>query len=260
MPDHDGGDFYYDLVAQGYDHYLSGVDFGDLDFYQELIHKDGRPALELACGTGRLLLPLAEAGLTVHGLDSSDEMLAICRRKGEERGLSLTLHHQAMQHLGLAQRYGVVFCSVGSFSLLIDDADVSRTLIACREHFLPSGQLVLAIKDFYRAEDFDDDSRGEWCLRREEVDSEGRSWRAFERMVSEPGAPIVISEWRYELVRGGEVIGEQHHDSRLRCWTAGELASRMGDAGFRDVKLYQSYTDDLAELSACDFVAVGRAD
>lgn len=260
MPDHDGGDFYYDLVAQGYDHYLSGVGFGDLDFYRDLIHKDGRPALELACGTGRLLLPLVEAGLTVHGLDSSDEMLTICRRKAEERGLSLTLHHKAMQHLGLSQRYGVVFCPVGSFSLLIDDADISRTLTACRKHLLPSGQLVLAITDFYRAADSDDESRGEWCLRREEVDSEGQLWRALERMVSEPGAPIVISEWRYELIRGGEVIREQRHDSRLRCWTAGELASRMGGAGFRDVNLHQLYTDDPVEPTTCDFVAVGRAD
>ncbi len=259
MPGHTEGDFYYDLVAQAYDYFLAGVDFGDLDFYRDLIHADGRPALELACGTGRLLLPLVEAGLTVHGLDSSNEMLAICRRKAEGRGLSLTLHHQLMQHLNLSERYGVVFCPVGSFSLLIDDADIARTLTACREHLLPSGQLLLAIKDFYCAAE-DNDSRGEWCLRREEVDSEGQSWRAFERMVSEPGAPIVISEWRYELVRGGEVVRQQGHDSRLRCWTAGELDSRLRQAGFSDVRLHQPYTDKPVAPTARDFVAVGRAD
>ena len=50
------------------------------------------PALEIGCGTGRLTIPYLEAGLDVEGLDSSGQMLEICRTKAAARGLLPVLH------------------------------------------------------------------------------------------------------------------------------------------------------------------------
>lgn len=260
MPDSDCGDFYYHLVAQGYDHFLAGIDFGDTEFYRRLIREDGRPALELGCGTGRLLLPLIGAGLQVHGLDPSPEMLAICRRKAEKQGVSPVLHEQAMQDLQLEYRYGVIFCAVGSFALLSDAGDVDRTLRACLRHLSAGGQLVLALQDSSRSSASDEGEEGGWCLRRRFTDSDGRIWRALERITSRADDPVIVSEWRYEVSDGSEILAEQRHGSKLRRWTAGELGARMREAGFDHVRLLKPYTNRSAEPMARDFVAVSRAE
>jgi 2-polyprenyl-3-methyl-5-hydroxy-6-metoxy-1,4-benzoquinol methylase len=60
-------------------------------FYCELARRIGGPVLELACGTGRLTLPLAREGHEVVGLDASPRMLAVARRRAQEAGLALSL-------------------------------------------------------------------------------------------------------------------------------------------------------------------------
>ena len=66
---------YYDYVATGVE--------GDVAFYVEEARRAGSPVLELGCGTGRILIPTAEAGVEVVGLDASHDMLMIARCKLE---------------------------------------------------------------------------------------------------------------------------------------------------------------------------------
>ena len=72
------------LFVEAYDAFYSGAVpqiAGDVAFYERVAGQTGGPVLELACGTGRIALPLAEAGLQVTGVDRSEAMLAIARRK-----------------------------------------------------------------------------------------------------------------------------------------------------------------------------------
>ena len=70
----------YAAIAPYYD--VTHTDLADdLGLVLALAHKAGGKVLELGCGTGRLLLPLARAGYTVTGLDSSREMLTLTRHK-----------------------------------------------------------------------------------------------------------------------------------------------------------------------------------
>src|SRR5436190_19140465 len=96
-----GGASYYGLIAELYDTGVGEDPKGDLAYYRDAITSLPGPALDLACGTGRLLIPYHQAGLDVEGADSSPEMLAICRRKAAEAGLSPVLHQQLMQELEL---------------------------------------------------------------------------------------------------------------------------------------------------------------
>jgi ubiquinone/menaquinone biosynthesis C-methylase UbiE len=85
---------------------------GDVAFYERVAREAGGPVLELACGTGRVALPLAKAGLHVTGVDRSEAMLTIARRRlaalpasAQER---LTFVNQDMSALNLGRRFGFV--------------------------------------------------------------------------------------------------------------------------------------------------------
>ena len=71
----------YEIAAKYYDDaYAAKKDLVDLPFYLDLAKRIGGPILELACGTGRLLLPIARAGIEIHGVDNSSPMLGVLRR------------------------------------------------------------------------------------------------------------------------------------------------------------------------------------
>src|SRR5690349_11372890 len=68
----------YSLSAQYYDPvYAEKPSLEDVPFYLELAKRIGGPVLELACGTGRVLLPIARAGIAIHGVDNSVPMLNV---------------------------------------------------------------------------------------------------------------------------------------------------------------------------------------
>jgi len=76
-----GSDYSSDTFAEFYDHLDVYVSRSDVDFFvSEAVAAHG-PVLELGCGTGRVLLPCARAGVAIWGLDSSEAMLARCRHK-----------------------------------------------------------------------------------------------------------------------------------------------------------------------------------
>ena len=87
---------YYDLVFTG---------SADVEFYVEEAKRARGPVLELGCGTGRVSIPIAEAGVDVTGLDVSEQMLSIAREK--KRSLPADV----------ADRLGFVRGDMESFSL-----------------------------------------------------------------------------------------------------------------------------------------------
>ena len=78
----------------------------EIAYFQTYVEA-GQPALDLACGTGRLLIPYLHAGLDVDGCDISPDMLALCRERAEREGLSPNLHLGAMHHLDMPCTDGV---------------------------------------------------------------------------------------------------------------------------------------------------------
>ena len=69
--------------------------------------------MDVGCGTGRLMLSYLASGLEVEGIDSSEEMLAICREKARQRGLTPVLYRGGMQRLDLRRKYGTIFIPGG---------------------------------------------------------------------------------------------------------------------------------------------------
>jgi SAM-dependent methyltransferase len=136
----------YDLFAPFYD--LEFADFlDDLPLYAGFAERAGGPVLELGCGTGRLLLPLALAGHRLTGVDLSSAMLARARARLEAAGVAgrVTLVADDMRSLARlgAARFRLVFCAINSFLHLPDQPAHLAALHAARARLEPGGWLIL---------------------------------------------------------------------------------------------------------------------
>ena len=137
----------YDVFSRGEPPQVAG----DAAFYARLAHEGGGPVLELACGTGRIAVVLAERGFEVTGVDISDGMLTIARRKAAQGPAAvrdrLTFVRQDMTCLDLPGRFGLVFIPFRSFQHLLTVDLQRKTLNAVARHLEPDGRLALNLFD-----------------------------------------------------------------------------------------------------------------
>jgi SAM-dependent methyltransferase len=114
----------------------------EIAYFQKFIEDDGQPALDVACGTGRLLIPYRRAGLDVDRCDFSPDMLALCRERAEREGVTVDLYAHAMHELDLPRTYKtIVVC--GGFGLGGDRAQNYESLRRFYEYLEPGGVLLL---------------------------------------------------------------------------------------------------------------------
>ena len=124
----------------------------DLGFYQDQAERwagPGGAVLELACGTGRVSLPLARAGFRVTAIDSAAEMLDVLRVKmagePEEVGRRLEVIEQDMRSFELDRLFRLICLPFNSMLLLSSPVERQAMLNRVREHLAPSGAFAFEI-------------------------------------------------------------------------------------------------------------------
>ena len=141
---------YDESDAAYYDYYSPGLE-GEVAFYVTEAVGTGGPVLELGCGTGRILVPTAEAGVEVVGLDLSPAMLAIARRKVEHCGDKVRRRIEIvagdMSDFSLGRRFKLVTIPYRAFLHLLTPEDQRRALGCIREHLVDEGRLIFNIFD-----------------------------------------------------------------------------------------------------------------
>ena len=110
-------------------------------YFREFIETAGQPALDLGCGSGRLLLPYLQAGLDVDGCDYSKDMLIQCQKRATREGLSPQLYEQAMHDLDLPRRYRIIF-ACGVVGLGGERRLTMKAMQRCYEHLRPGGRFA----------------------------------------------------------------------------------------------------------------------
>jgi SAM-dependent methyltransferase len=120
-----------------------------LGFYLDAVCGNGGDALELACGTGRLTIPIARAlvaeGRRLTGLDVAPAMLEAARRKAADAGVAVELVVGDMRRFAFDRRFDTIFVAFNSL-LHLTTNDELRDCIACvREHLAPGGAFVFDI-------------------------------------------------------------------------------------------------------------------
>jgi SAM-dependent methyltransferase len=134
----DDGDV-YDLV-------LKDIPYG-FEFYVSLAREAAGPVLDIACGTGRILLPCLQAGVDIEGLDLFEPMLKTLRSKAAASDLSPTLHQADMSDFSLPRNYALIMIPFNAFIHNMTQAAQVSCLERCRDHLLPGG--LLAFDTFF---------------------------------------------------------------------------------------------------------------
>jgi SAM-dependent methyltransferase len=224
----------------------------EIAYFQQFIEGEGQPALDAACGTGRLLVPYLRAGLDVDGCDISPDMLELCRERAQREGLSPNLYPQAMHELDLPRRYRTVFIC-GGFGLGGNREQDLEALRRLHEHLEPGGLLVLdnevpyadaRLWSYWRKEE-----RGElpkpWCSPGERRRaSDGAEYALRSRVVDlDPLSQRVILEMRAEMWRDGKLVADEEHLLRMTMYFKDELVLMLERNGFAEVLVRGQYND-----------------
>ena len=114
-------------------------------FYLDEAIRSGGAILELACGTGRLLIPMARAGLAVSGVDIVRPMLDCARAKADAAGVALDLVHADMRGVHLERRFAMILIAFNSMLHLATVDDFRALLASVRRHLTPDGVFIFDI-------------------------------------------------------------------------------------------------------------------
>jgi ubiquinone/menaquinone biosynthesis C-methylase UbiE len=136
----------YAFIADLYDHIVPYRDRPDIAFFVEAASEAGSPVLEVGCGTGRVLIATARAGLVVVGLDLSPHMLTMCRRKlrhePEAVQSRVQLVQADMRKFELDQLFTLATVPFRPFQHLMTVEELS-CLASIRRHLVDGGALIL---------------------------------------------------------------------------------------------------------------------
>jgi SAM-dependent methyltransferase len=251
--------WHYGLIAQWWAEFNDDFRPHEIPYFQRFIESDGQPALDVACGTGRLLLPYLRAGLDVDGCDVSADMVSLCREKAEREGLSPTLWVQAMHELEPPRRYKTIYVC-GAFGLGSDREQDLEALKRFHEYLEPDGTLLLDIEVPYA-------DAGQWPYwlkekrnslpqaakppRERRRASDGSEYALRSRLVDlDPLDQRVMLEMHIERWRDGTLDAEEDRILHIGLYFRGELLLMLERTGFRDVVVQGDHND--AEATSDD--------
>ncbi len=227
-----------EFYAQTYDQAVPDWP-GEIDFYRALASETklkGQGLLELACGTGRVLLRLAADGVRAVGLDLSPEILAVARAKSE--GLAGVEWVQAdMSAFDLGETFGLVLITGHAFQHLNTPLEQAACLQCAYRHLEPGGRLVIHVDkpDFLWLGDLLRDKGGVFEPAGQFVDPRtGYQVRDMSAWSFEPctQTAITITTWE-ATAAGGEVVDRwQTQPVRLHVVFRFEMEHLLAREGF----------------------------
>lgn len=227
----------------------------DLPFWTEFVRQGRGPFLDLACGTGRVLVPLLEAGLDGDGLDESAAMLARCQAKTDAAGKRPTLQRGDMREFRMPRRYARILCAFNAWAHLLDNESQLASLRCVREHLLDGGAFAFDL-GYARPE--------VWNARPEERVLEGefthpaRPTRLalFDRRTMDPRAQTQHSQIEIEERDLHGMLLRTHVSHTVLRWTMdAELEQLFAAAGFARWEIHAGFEREPLTSAAQQMIA-----
>ncbi len=229
----------YEQSARYYDVWYE--DFTeDIGFYQKLAEEEGGPILELMCGTGRVMIPLADAGFEVTGVDRSQAMLDILTAKldliGGRVERNIDIIEGDVRTFATSKRFKLAIVPFNSFLHLLTTEDQKAALRNISMHLDKNG--VLAISVFNPKLD-----RPEELVRHRgtKVTSKGEIISKFEAQAFDLAERTTTVHYFYDISRQDKEFRRVTTTMTLRLLFYKELVELLEDAGFEVTATYGDY-------------------
>jgi len=247
---------YRGLIAEYWDLLRGDTSQGSSrPFFLDVIRQSGEPALDVACGTGRLLLDYLGQGIDIDGVDIAPEMIAICRQKAEALGFAPGLTVQSMEELDLPRKYRTIIVPSSSFLQLTGINDRRRALGRFLHHLEPGGTLSMSL----RVLDPDPDEE-EFAIEAEAIrPSDGALVRRWWRCWYDIPERLQHTEDRYEIIVDGEIIASETYvrSPALTWFPPAEALAMLEEAGFVNVYGVHDFTDEPVRDDDTSYVVFG---
>ncbi len=230
----------YDDFARYYD-----ADFrdytDDLPLYRQMAQRTGDPLLELMCGTGRILVPLAQEGYHITGVDISASMLEIARTRLAEQNIAsrASLITGDVRTVELpAATFALAFVAINSFMHLERVSDQLDALATIRHALTPDGLLIIDLFNPNPAEIINEDSR---LVLERHYPLDGKHVYKTVAVDSDIATQTSYVTYFYDETDATGPMSRRVMHFRLRWLYRYELEHLLARAGFMLKSLYGSY-------------------
>jgi SAM-dependent methyltransferase len=255
---------FYQATARHYDPaYAADRRLNDLAFWLELAGRHGGPMLEVACGTGRVLLPIARSGVRIDGVDRSPEMLSFLKaklaREPEDVSSRVTIHEGDMRELRLGQTYGLVIAPFRSLQHLHTVDDQLAAFASIARHVAHGGCFAFNVfyPDYRLLQELDSETPDlEWT---DPDDASLTVRRFYLRKAVDRLRQVVLGELIFRSYRHGELVTEERSDLRMSYYTYPHLELLLRSAGLSIAEEYGSFAKE--PIALChEMIIIARKD
>ena len=225
----------YEMLAGCYDRLTSDVDYrAVVGFYRTLLDREGvhpRTAVDLACGTGSISAILAGQGLSVTGVDMSEEMLTQAAAKTAELPNPPVFVRQKLQRLSLPRGVDLAVCALDSLDYITDPRDCAEAIRRVYRALNPGGMFIFDVNtpEKLRAMDnqiFLDEDDDVYCVWRGEFDERSN-----------------ICSYGMDLFcREGDKWVRSFEEHREYAYSRAQLTAYLKQAGFSCIRVYGDRT------------------
>jgi SAM-dependent methyltransferase len=190
-----------------------------------------RTVLDLGCGTGNHALRLMASGYGVVGVDRSAEMLAIARKKAQERAQTLRLHQADLRDLNLGELFDAALMMFAVLGYQIEDGDVRKAFDAARRHLRPGGLLAF---DFWHGPAVVKLGTEE---RVRTIEAGDHRWVRASSGKLDHARHLCDVTFHLKHLEGSRTIEEITECHRMRYFFPEELGARLSASGFQLLRL-----------------------
>ena len=258
----------YRDVAENYDRYLQVMyetedHFENFqEFYYELAKTYGQGGVvDIACGTGAVLLYLAERGVDVDGTDLSEEMCRVAASKAERMGLRLRIWPADMTRFSSGRKYSLAIIARSGFMHLPTPELQRAALLNIRDQLADGGILTLNTFDplpFLQAAQMATGPE-DYTFRLEYVNSEGRREKIYNAIAYDPVPQLMRGSWKFEtLDDAGNAVEARVRPLTMRQTYRQEFRWLAELCGFEVVEVYKDYRRTPADRQPSSLIWVLR--
>jgi SAM-dependent methyltransferase len=258
--------WHHGLVARDWGEFSTDMGKEGL-YFKKLIETFGQPALDLGCGSGRLLIPFLNVGIDVDGCEYSKDMLSQCQERAAREGLTPLLYQQALHELDLPRRYKTIF-ACGVIGLGGERQLTMQGIQRCYEHLRPGGVFAFDFTPRWN------DPPAYLSRLPENRHSLPEQWpESSERKRLADGTELEIAartvavnpleetqtrQLRARLWHNGILLEEQIQTQRYEEYGMNELILMLERAGFNDIQIYGDYSEEPATADHENLIFAAR--